>query len=259
MNDEIDYTKFDAEVVPLCRAMNDLPGIHTVDSCSGHGKRSFCIYFRVDEEDHRGLFILARSTDRRYFKHGNSWHITLSIRDVPRSPLPLIFVLESNDVGERAYAQANDLVENIFHHRNHKAFLSGYGIEECVLGESTSLEEAIADSEKLLKKIDGGDDMVSSYHNQLVEWLKELKGYREGTVPTEDKYPIGSWVVVGSHLVNGLVNCPVQIMSWNADNSYFNTLSIGVSPAYVGKHCILHAVEKKEEWVKIPGSENTVT
>ena len=41
-----------------------------------------------------------------------------------------------------------------------------------------TLEEAISDSEKLLKKIEGGDDTVSEYHQQLVDWFKELQAYR---------------------------------------------------------------------------------
>ncbi len=126
-----DYSEFDPEVVPLCRAMNDLPGICTNDSCCGHGTQPFRIFFKVTEKEHRGLFILARSVDRRYFKHGHKWSISLSVADAPESPLPLSFMLGSNARGEKAYEQAQDLVSNIFLHRKHKAFLEVYELQEC--------------------------------------------------------------------------------------------------------------------------------
>ena len=37
----------DAECVELCRQLNRLPGIETTESCCGHGKRTFCIWFRA--------------------------------------------------------------------------------------------------------------------------------------------------------------------------------------------------------------------
>lgn len=133
VNRDIDYSEFDPEVVSLCRAMNALPGVHTSESCCGHGTQPFRIWFKVDEKDHRGLFILVRSVDRRYFTHGHKWSITLSVGDAPVSPLPLIFMLGSDARGEEAYKQSRDLVDNIILHRKHKAFLEGYGIQECAL------------------------------------------------------------------------------------------------------------------------------
>ena len=137
------YNKFegyDPEVFDLCEAMNDLPGVTSFESCCGHGERPFRIWFRVDEGDHDGLFILTRSADRRYFNHGNEWTITLGVADFPESPLPLTFLLESTVVGEEAYNQAQELVANILHHRKHKAFLEGYGLQKHGL-QGCALEE----------------------------------------------------------------------------------------------------------------------
>lgn len=39
----------DLECVPLCNALNRLPGIVTVESCCGHGKEPFRIYFTVEK------------------------------------------------------------------------------------------------------------------------------------------------------------------------------------------------------------------
>jgi len=38
----------DKECIVLCEAMNRLSGVRTVDSCCGHGKHRFRIYFAVD-------------------------------------------------------------------------------------------------------------------------------------------------------------------------------------------------------------------
>lgn len=38
----------DPECVPLCDAMNQVPGIRTHESCSGHGKTPFRVYFTAE-------------------------------------------------------------------------------------------------------------------------------------------------------------------------------------------------------------------
>jgi hypothetical protein len=45
------YEEMDEEVIPLCRALNGLDGITTVESCCGHGDRPFLIWFIVDNVD----------------------------------------------------------------------------------------------------------------------------------------------------------------------------------------------------------------
>ncbi len=132
---EPDYPAFDPEVVELCRAMNALPGITTSESCCGHGKEGFIIFFRVAEADHRGLFILTWSVDNGYFKHGPFWEIKLNVSDSPTSPLPINFMLESTVRGEEAYKQAQDVVDNIVYHRKHEAFMFGFGLQEYFLRE----------------------------------------------------------------------------------------------------------------------------
>ena len=37
----------DIECVPICKAMNKVPGILTVESCCGHGKTPFHIWFEA--------------------------------------------------------------------------------------------------------------------------------------------------------------------------------------------------------------------
>lgn len=63
----------DPEVVVLVQRMNALPGIETTGSCCGHGKAPFRVWFEVSPTDVRGLFVLVRSADRRYWEHGHRW------------------------------------------------------------------------------------------------------------------------------------------------------------------------------------------
>jgi hypothetical protein len=61
----MNYKKFDKEVVVLCKAMNRINGIRTIDSCCGHGKTPFHIYFKATDinESHQGLPVLLYYLD----------------------------------------------------------------------------------------------------------------------------------------------------------------------------------------------------
>ena len=125
----------DPEVIPLCDAINMLPGIRTFESCCGHGKAPFMIFMRVStrpgprELRQEGLFFLTRCVDFRYWKYGSTWKIELQVGEVmsPNGDLPVIYMLHSGDVrGAEAYDQANDLLQNMVYHLNHKNFMRGY-------------------------------------------------------------------------------------------------------------------------------------
>lgn len=124
------YHEFDPEVVDLCRAINALPGLQTIESCCGHGKGPFRIWFRVEEGDHRGLFVLARAANRRYWYHGHQWGIRLDVSDIAgrSGELPVNYVLESTLTDEDVYAQALSLVESIEDHAQDRVFLKLFGI-----------------------------------------------------------------------------------------------------------------------------------
>lgn len=117
----------DKEVVPLCNAINSLSGLFTIESCCGHGKHPFMIWFKCDGTSMRGLFFLTRCMDRRYFKYGFEWNITLEVGDVIRDGiLPTIFLISSKSMGKESYDEANDLVENMEYHLNHENFVKGF-------------------------------------------------------------------------------------------------------------------------------------
>jgi len=79
----VTYTgEMDPEVLDLCNALNALPGISTTESCCGHGKEKFSIFFQTyGRSQKEGLFFLARCIDRRYWKYGHLWDATLVVGD----------------------------------------------------------------------------------------------------------------------------------------------------------------------------------
>lgn len=128
--------KMDEEIVELCNALNALPGIYTIESCSGHGEKPIQIWFKCDG-DMEGLFFITRCVDNRYFKYGRNWMISLEVADTMRDDgiLPTIFMLKSVDEftaeitkGEEAYKQANEIVKNMNNHLNCNGFVKGFSL-----------------------------------------------------------------------------------------------------------------------------------
>jgi len=125
----------DPEVLGLCNALNALPGISTTESCCGHGREKFSIFFQTYGRCHKeGLFFLARCIDRRYWKHGHHWEATLVVGDTypqqePRLGLPVSYILACEVKGEEAYKQAEDLVRNLNHHLNHANFIKAFELD----------------------------------------------------------------------------------------------------------------------------------
>jgi len=120
----------DPECIDLCNGMNSLPGIVTSESCCGHGKHHFIIFFEV-HDTMQGLFFLTRCVDGRYWKYGHLWKIELTVGDsFDNGILPICFELHSGTVvGEDAYKQARDLLENMIWHLNHENFINGYKLD----------------------------------------------------------------------------------------------------------------------------------
>jgi hypothetical protein len=115
--------RMDPECIALCDALNEIPTLETVESCSGHGKRPMMIFFLCAEM--RWMMLLGRALDRRYGGYG--FRCTLDTGDLPVRGLT--FILESvpigrryggqdhkqrgSDKGEAAYAAAVALAERV--------------------------------------------------------------------------------------------------------------------------------------------------
>ncbi len=100
--------KMDAECVALCDAINRFPGIQTTESCCGHAKRTFDIWFTVRSLDDLPALL--------YWFNGchsgiYGWHVVIRT-DCAQSPVS--FCAESEAMGQDAY----DGAAVIAHHMN---------------------------------------------------------------------------------------------------------------------------------------------
>ena len=64
MRTKLPKDQMDKECIALCEALNRLPGISTEESCCGHLKYQYYIWFGC--RNLRSLAIIARAVDRRY-------------------------------------------------------------------------------------------------------------------------------------------------------------------------------------------------
>ena len=114
--------KMDEQCVELCDAINEIPGFKTVQSCCGHSRCSYRIWFNAEGNIQKPLYILARSLNRFYggpvynhtnnegAEYSNEWEIKVKDQEVD---LTAIFVLESPCVGSMAYRQSKKIASNI--------------------------------------------------------------------------------------------------------------------------------------------------
>ena len=91
--------KLDAEVIPICEALNILPGVETISSCCGHGFAPFRIYFIAQSVDSLKPILAA-------IDESEIWSMRVSMATGNMEPY---FILESRTQGEAAYHQANEL------------------------------------------------------------------------------------------------------------------------------------------------------
>lgn len=68
----------DEECIEICNTLNKLPDTETSESCQGHGKHPFWIFFKCTNID--VLTRLGRAVDKRY-SDGN-WEILIDDTDV---------------------------------------------------------------------------------------------------------------------------------------------------------------------------------
>lgn len=105
MKSKIKYEgTMDIECIPLCDAINKLPGLQTIDSCCGHNKKPFNIWFVA--EDLKCLPALLYWFDSCHCGFGG-WRILVTT-DCAMSPVH--FNIEGN-IGE--YDEANIIAKLI--------------------------------------------------------------------------------------------------------------------------------------------------
>lgn len=70
----------DPECVKLCDTLNDFDGIETTESCCGHLKNNYAIWFRC--KNFTDLAILSRAIDKRYCGTKFIWRVTSVTHDM---------------------------------------------------------------------------------------------------------------------------------------------------------------------------------
>lgn len=99
----------DAPCVDLCILLNRLPGVKTSESCCGHCKYPYQVFFCCDNLD--TLTRLGRVVDRRY-SDGN-WEIVVDSGDAhPKNRFWLRSLKPFNDFFEMNES-VNGLIENV--------------------------------------------------------------------------------------------------------------------------------------------------
>lgn len=120
--------------VSLVDIIIGLPGIFNVNSNMDYKNIDdpIKIFFNVSENNNKGLFLLTRCVDRRYWKYGYLWRIELVVGDsYINNELPIHYILNSSAVtGNDAIEQSNDLIENIQWHFTNPNFLKCYDIDK---------------------------------------------------------------------------------------------------------------------------------
>ena len=130
-NEENKYDgKMDKECIPLCDALNSLPDVETTESCCGHCKDRFRIFFKC--KNPYSLSVIARVFNRRYSGTKLQWIIEVETHDNGGYDyfVHSVEAYENNTMMEKDISQ---LVENIKYWSSEKYkehFINGVKSEE---------------------------------------------------------------------------------------------------------------------------------
>jgi hypothetical protein len=96
----------DPECIPLCDAINSMPGLRTLESCCGHGKEHFRIWFAAESLTYLPPLLYYLMPCHIGFR----WNCYVTT-DCGMSPVH--FRIESETVGEEAYGQSKAIAKSI--------------------------------------------------------------------------------------------------------------------------------------------------
>ncbi len=102
----VDVDGMDPECVSICAAMNKMPGIRTTESCCGHGKHPFRVFFAAETLE---ALPLPAYWVARCHSGFAGWQIIVF---TGCGMGPIRFLLEG-PTGEEAYRQANEIAESM--------------------------------------------------------------------------------------------------------------------------------------------------
>lgn len=98
----------DKECITMCDALNELPDVRTFESCCGHLKRKYVVYFYTDNS--YSMAVIARALDGRYLPTKSRWELKIETIDVERTPQFCVGIY-SEDVFEDYDTMMHDVNE----------------------------------------------------------------------------------------------------------------------------------------------------
>ena len=117
----------DKECIALCDALNSLKGVRTFESCCGHLKGRYEIFFSVS--NWYSLSLLARAADWRY--GGCLWELSVISGDIPKKKSGVAvfvwrsaLVFESQKQMDEAIEQAVSSIER-WKDKRYESYLKG--------------------------------------------------------------------------------------------------------------------------------------
>ena len=107
----------DKECIQICDVLNSISDVHTIESCCGHCKDRFMVFFTCDNP--HSLAIIARVFDRRYIGTSQPWYIELQTKDSGAYDY-FIHSETKYDSEEVMMKDINHIIENIKYWRDDK-------------------------------------------------------------------------------------------------------------------------------------------
>ena len=104
-----DAIAIDPECADLCNALNELPGVRTWMSCSGHGKRRYWIVIFAKAGSPKLAPLLRALKDEHLAFHRGGWSVEVYLAEPENPPFPFIAFKLKGPVGAKAYREAKSL------------------------------------------------------------------------------------------------------------------------------------------------------
>lgn len=111
--------EIDTECLPLVKALNNIPGIHTTESCCGHNNEAFIIF--ACAVDIASLYILGRHFDRNYCTAG--WTVRLVVNDKVEDIIHRVSFMVHRLASPTTYQESYTIARAINSFLNNDAFM----------------------------------------------------------------------------------------------------------------------------------------
>ncbi len=100
------YGYVDVEGIPLCDAINAMPGLKTTYSCCGHGRQGFLVFVKPESPEKLGA-LLYGARKAIGWREMPPWKMEV----VTRSGQDVGFMLHSQSVGDVAYEESRVIAD----------------------------------------------------------------------------------------------------------------------------------------------------